>query len=271
MLCINILSDAYSFPAGSQPAQPKAPAAARSRDDAAAGQASRVAIAGATGYTGQELLRLLGRHPAVSVTAAMSSGSAGRIRAAAARAGAPLGRPDHAAVGRHARARRRHRVSGAARFGRGGARPLAGRGRRARHRSVRRVPAAGRRRARALVSGNAPHAGRRGLRPHRARARRGRRRPARGQSGLLPDGGAAGAGAARVCRHPDAGRRHHRRRQIGGVRRRQDAVGADAFFRVPRQPFGLRGVQPPPRRRNRAGDRRCRSPSRRICCRSTAA
>lgn len=37
---------------------------------------SRVAIAGATGYTGQELLRLLGRHPAVSVTAAMSSGSA---------------------------------------------------------------------------------------------------------------------------------------------------------------------------------------------------
>ncbi len=37
---------------------------------------SRVAIAGATGYTGQELLRLLGRHPAVAVTAAMSSGSA---------------------------------------------------------------------------------------------------------------------------------------------------------------------------------------------------
>src|SRR5688500_8771037 len=37
---------------------------------------SRVAIAGATGYTGQELLRILGRHPSVSVTAAMSSGSA---------------------------------------------------------------------------------------------------------------------------------------------------------------------------------------------------
>src|SRR5688572_24314809 len=37
---------------------------------------SRVAIAGATGYTGQELLRILGRHPAVSVTAAMSSGAA---------------------------------------------------------------------------------------------------------------------------------------------------------------------------------------------------
>jgi N-acetyl-gamma-glutamyl-phosphate reductase len=38
---------------------------------------ARVAVAGATGYTGQELLRLLGRHPAVAITAAMSSGSAG--------------------------------------------------------------------------------------------------------------------------------------------------------------------------------------------------
>jgi N-acetyl-gamma-glutamyl-phosphate reductase len=36
--------------------------------------AARVAIAGATGYTGQELLRLLSRHPSVSLTAAMSSG-----------------------------------------------------------------------------------------------------------------------------------------------------------------------------------------------------
>jgi len=35
---------------------------------------ARVAVAGATGYTGQELLRILGRHPAVSVTGAMSSG-----------------------------------------------------------------------------------------------------------------------------------------------------------------------------------------------------
>jgi N-acetyl-gamma-glutamyl-phosphate reductase len=38
---------------------------------------ARVAVAGATGYTGQELLRLLGRHGGVSVTAAMSSGAAG--------------------------------------------------------------------------------------------------------------------------------------------------------------------------------------------------
>ena len=35
----------------------------------------RVAVAGATGYTGQELLRLLARHPQVSVVAATSSGA----------------------------------------------------------------------------------------------------------------------------------------------------------------------------------------------------
>src|SRR5262249_52466859 len=40
----------------------------------AASAAARVAVAGATGYTGQELLRLLSRHPSVSLTAAMSSG-----------------------------------------------------------------------------------------------------------------------------------------------------------------------------------------------------
>src|SRR5579872_5784558 len=43
----------------------------------AAAPVARVAVAGATGYTGQELLRLLSRHPAVSLTAAMSSGQTG--------------------------------------------------------------------------------------------------------------------------------------------------------------------------------------------------
>jgi len=38
--------------------------------------AVRVAVAGATGYTGQELLRLLSRHPGVTITAATSSGAA---------------------------------------------------------------------------------------------------------------------------------------------------------------------------------------------------
>src|SRR5262245_23842640 len=43
---------------------------------AAAGRApARVAVAGATGYTGQELLRILARHPGVSITAATSSGA----------------------------------------------------------------------------------------------------------------------------------------------------------------------------------------------------
>jgi N-acetyl-gamma-glutamyl-phosphate reductase len=46
-------------------------------DRRAAAPATRVAVAGATGYTGQELLRLLSRHPGVAVTAAMSSGQAG--------------------------------------------------------------------------------------------------------------------------------------------------------------------------------------------------
>ena len=41
---------------------------------------ARVAIAGATGYAGQELLRRLARHPFVTITAAMSSGSAGAER-----------------------------------------------------------------------------------------------------------------------------------------------------------------------------------------------
>ena len=46
-----------------------------SRDSAASQGATRVAVAGATGYTGQELLRLLSRHPSVALTAAMSSGA----------------------------------------------------------------------------------------------------------------------------------------------------------------------------------------------------
>jgi N-acetyl-gamma-glutamyl-phosphate reductase len=38
-------------------------------------KAIRVAVAGATGFTGQELLRILSRHPAVTLTAATSSGT----------------------------------------------------------------------------------------------------------------------------------------------------------------------------------------------------
>ncbi len=50
---------------GTEAARPETTAAGR----------TRVAIAGATGYTGQELLRLLARHPHVSIAAATSSGA----------------------------------------------------------------------------------------------------------------------------------------------------------------------------------------------------
>jgi N-acetyl-gamma-glutamyl-phosphate reductase len=47
------------------------------RDHAAGAETklTRVAIAGATGYAGQELVRILARHPRVALTAAMSSGA----------------------------------------------------------------------------------------------------------------------------------------------------------------------------------------------------
>ena len=41
---------------------------------------ARVAIAGATGFAGQELVRILARHPAVALTVAMSSGSGSPAR-----------------------------------------------------------------------------------------------------------------------------------------------------------------------------------------------
>ncbi len=60
---------------------------ARSTASDAPSATARVAVAGATGYTGQELLRLLARHPAVTITAATSSSaaSAGRALPALAR------------------------------------------------------------------------------------------------------------------------------------------------------------------------------------------
>jgi N-acetyl-gamma-glutamyl-phosphate reductase len=58
---------------GVQDSAVPSPAAALART----ARTARVAVAGATGYTGQELLRLLSRHPAVTLTAAMSSGQTG--------------------------------------------------------------------------------------------------------------------------------------------------------------------------------------------------
>jgi N-acetyl-gamma-glutamyl-phosphate reductase len=60
---------------------PNAGAASRDARPAPAAVRPRVAVAGATGYAGQELVRLLARHPAVSLAMAMSSGSGGPPRA----------------------------------------------------------------------------------------------------------------------------------------------------------------------------------------------
>ena len=49
------------------------PLASAAADSPAAARRTRVAIAGATGFAGQELLRILARHPAVTLTAAMAS------------------------------------------------------------------------------------------------------------------------------------------------------------------------------------------------------
>jgi len=57
-----------------------APRAESQSGPAAAAPRTRVAIAGATGYAGQELVRLLARHPAVALTEAMSSGAASAPR-----------------------------------------------------------------------------------------------------------------------------------------------------------------------------------------------
>ena len=59
-------------------ATPRASSDAASRG--ASGAVARVAVAGATGFTGQELLRLLARHPSVRITLATSSSAASAAR-----------------------------------------------------------------------------------------------------------------------------------------------------------------------------------------------
>ncbi len=57
-----------------------APLAADQSPTGASRPRTRVAVAGATGYAGQELVRILARHPAVTLTAAMSSGATSAAR-----------------------------------------------------------------------------------------------------------------------------------------------------------------------------------------------
>ena len=56
------------------------PAAATTTRPLSTGVKPRVAIAGATGYAGQELVRILARHPAVTLTVAMSSAATSAAR-----------------------------------------------------------------------------------------------------------------------------------------------------------------------------------------------
>jgi N-acetyl-gamma-glutamyl-phosphate reductase len=58
-----------------------APTAADDSTTPAQGPRARVAVAGATGYAGQELVRLLARHPAVRLTTTMSSAATSTPRA----------------------------------------------------------------------------------------------------------------------------------------------------------------------------------------------
>src|SRR5882672_9646088 len=65
-------------PLGSAPAARASasdPGSANASADPIGAATARVAVAGATGYTGQELLRLLSRHPGVTITQATSSGT----------------------------------------------------------------------------------------------------------------------------------------------------------------------------------------------------
>ena len=67
--CINILFTLHATDDGHSAAPLSSPAGTPP------GTRTRVAIAGATGYAGQELVRILARHPAVTLTTAMSSGA----------------------------------------------------------------------------------------------------------------------------------------------------------------------------------------------------
>ena len=162
----------------------------------------RVAVAGATGYTGQELLRLLGAPPGRRPSRRRCPRARPSAPRGAAGARAPLGRHHHAARSPTRSARDADLVflalpdAAAAEL----APPLVA-ARRARHRprpapsacATRRPAPAGIRTRTTLPDGVAY-----GLTEHE-RARRGRA-AARRQPGLLSDGDAARAGAARSTR-----------------------------------------------------------------------
>src|SRR5262245_41433339 len=68
------------FSASGAAAGSESPVTAADTHHRAPGSRVRVGIAGATGFTGQELLRLLSRHPGVSISAATSSSNTSSAR-----------------------------------------------------------------------------------------------------------------------------------------------------------------------------------------------
>ena len=216
----------------------------------------RVAVVGATGYSGQELVRLLARHPARPPDR--------RLRIVADRHPAPPAR---------ARA-----ASGTAASRRSATRPWRGLGRRGvpvAARGHRRGSRARRSSRRACASSTCP--GPSGC----ATSTRGSggipKSPATFPEGTVtasPSGTRAALAGARLVscpgcyptaallalsplagRRPAAAERRRHRREVGHLRRGQGADRAHALLGEPRQRRRLRGVQPPAHRRDGAGAR----------------
>ena len=197
----------------------------------------RIGIFGATGYTGLELLKLLGRHPAARIVWLTSENSAGQQfgdvfpvpPALGAHTLIPSAEADcagvdvvfcclpHVAAQTHVAAARK-----------AGARVID------LSADFRLRDAATYEKWYGHPHQHAESAGRGRLRPAGAAPGGDRRRQPDRQSGLLshqhhPGPGAAGASGL-ACRHG------HRRQQVGRLRRRADAVAQDAFRRGQREP-----------------------------------
>ena len=235
----------------------------------------RVAVLGASGYSGLELLRIVLRHPRLELAvvdlraarrppvgeAFPSLRGLSSLRFEALDAGAPP------------RAGRRRLLLPAPRHRRAGG-DGAAQGRRPGGRPLRRLPPPRPRRLRAVVrapqGAGAVRPGR--LRHPRAPSRRAARRRARGRRRLLRDRGPAAA-AAVPARGPRRAGPGDRRREVRRLGRGPQARGRVPLRRARRERAGLQGREPPPRRRDGAGGvarRRPRpwaSPSCRSSCR----
>ena len=237
-----------------------------------------VAILGASGYTGAELVRLIATHPGLRIAALTADRKAGQSMGEVFPHLRHLDLPPLTTIDAVDFAGDRPRLlRPAARHQPGGDRQAAARPED--RRSLRRLPPARPGGLRALVRPPAPGArpaGRGGLRADRVLPRRNPRRAAGRRHRLQR--------RHRHLRHPaaaqgrgDRPRRHHHRPRHRRLRRRALAQGGDAAR------GGLRGLprlqrgQAPAPGRVRPGVRarrpaaRSRSPSCRTCCRRTAA